>query len=126
MPAIRVQHVGRTGTLSGMPTSPPRIVRAWSARATPAGAQAYLEHFERSVLPALRRLAGHRGVLVLRLPGDEEIGITVLTLWTSMEAVRDFTGPDASIAVVEPEARAALTAFDRHAEHFELVLHAEP
>jgi hypothetical protein len=65
-------------------------------------------------------------VLVLRRPEGEEVEITVLTLWTSLEAVREFAGADPAVAVVEPEARAALTTFDAHAVHFELVLRAEP
>ena len=85
-----------------------------------------MEHFERTVLPALRRLAGHRGALVLRRVDGGEVEIMVLTLWASLEAVHEFTGPDASLAVVEPEARAALTTFDTRAVHFELALHAEP
>jgi hypothetical protein len=36
------------------------------------------------------------------------------------------TGADATLAVIEPEARAALQAFDVGAEHFELALFAEP
>ncbi|HUP34753.1 MAG TPA: hypothetical protein VNC82_04815 [Candidatus Limnocylindria bacterium] len=78
------------------------------------------------MLPALRRLAGHRGAMVLRRAQGEEIEITVLTLWTSLEAVHEFAGPDASRAVVEPDARAALTTFDTRAVHFELALHAAP
>ena len=71
-------------------------------------------------------LAGHRGALVLRRVDGGEVEITVLTLWASLEAVHEFAGPDASVAVVEPEARAALTTFDTRAVHFELALHAEP
>jgi hypothetical protein len=36
-------------------------------------------------------------------------------------AVHAFAGADASRAVVEPEARAVLAAFDTHAEHVEAV-----
>ena len=100
------------------------IVRSWSARATPAGAEAYLAHFEHRVLPALRRRPGHRGALVLRRPLGDQVQVTVLTLWTSMAAVREFAGADEAVAVVEPEARAVLTAFDARAEHFELALDA--
>jgi heme-degrading monooxygenase HmoA len=106
-------------------TSPPAsVLRSWSARATTAGSDAYLDHFERTVLPTLRRLAGHRGVLVLRRARGDEVEVTVLTLWTSMDAVRDFAGAEESAAVVEPAARTALTGWDTHAEHFELLLHA--
>jgi heme-degrading monooxygenase HmoA len=126
MSSIHGQHAGRAGILSAMPTSSIPVARSWSARATPTGALAYLEHFEDVVLPALRRLAGHRGALVLRRPQGEEIEITVLTLWASLDAVHEFAGPDASRAMVEPEARAALTTFDTRAVHFEVALHAEP
>ncbi len=108
-----------------MSTASASVVRSWSARATPAGADAYLTHFQQIVLPALRRLAGHRGALVLRRAGSGEVEVTVLTLWTSLAAIQDFAGSDATLAVVEPEARAVLTAFDRRATHFELALHAE-
>ena len=112
--------------LPGMPTPSAAVVRSWSARATPPGAEAYVSHFRQTVLPALRRLPGHRGAMVLRRARAGEVEITVLTLWTSIAAVREFAGADESVAVVEPEARAVLTAFDARAEHFDLALHAEP
>ncbi len=109
-----------------MPLPPPSIVRSWSARATPTGAEAYLTHFQHAVLPALRRVTGQRGALVLRRPRDHEVEITVLSLWESMAAIQEFAGPDATVAVIEPEARAILQTFDARAEHFELAFYAEP
>ena len=55
-----------------------------------------------------------------------EVEITVLTFWASMAAIHEFAGPDATVAVVEPAARAVLQTFDERAEHFELALFAEP
>jgi heme-degrading monooxygenase HmoA len=109
-----------------MVTPSAAIVRSWSARATPAGADAYLEHFRSTVVPALRRRPGHRGAMVLRRSQDGLIRITVLTLWTSMAAVLEFAGADAQAAVVEPAARDVLADFDARVEHFELAVHAEP
>src|SRR5262249_38930324 len=108
-----------------MPTRSAALVRSWSARATPAGAQAYLTHFRDAVLPSLRPLAGHRGALVLRRPVSTEVEIIVLTVWASLAAVQEFAGPDATVAVIEPEARAVLSAFDERATHYDLALHAE-
>ncbi len=108
-----------------MPRPRATVARFWSARATPAGADAYVTHFRDAVLPALRRLAGHRGALVLRRSGTDGVEITVLTLWASLTAIHEFAGSDATLAVVEPEARTGLTAFDTRATHFELALHAE-
>ena len=126
MRTIHVQHAEDVGMLPGMPTPPPSIVRSWSARATTTGADAYLAHFQHAVLPALRRVTGHRGALVLRRRGDHGVEITVLSLWESMAAIHEFAGADATVAVIEPEARAILQTFDARAEHFELALYAEP
>jgi heme-degrading monooxygenase HmoA len=126
MRTIHVQHASGAGILSVMCAPAVSVVRSWSARATPVGADAYLEHFRSAVLPALRRRSGHRGAMVLRRPQDGLIRITVLTLWTSMAAVEEFAGPDADAAVVEPAARDVLADFDTRVEHFELALHAEP
>jgi heme-degrading monooxygenase HmoA len=132
MRTIHVQHAGGAGILTGM-TAPPgtsasraSVVRSWSARATPAGADAYVEHFRSAVLPDLRRVPGHRGAMVLRRSQDGLIRITVLTLWASMAAVAAFAGADTEAAVVEPAARDVLADFEARVEHFELALHAEP
>ena len=126
MRTIHVQHADGAGILSPMATPPASIVRSWSARATPAGTDAYPDRFRSTVLPALRRRPGHRGAMVLRRSQDGLIGITVLTLWTSMEAVSEFAGADAHAAVVEPAARDVLADFDTRVEHLELALHAKP
>jgi heme-degrading monooxygenase HmoA len=98
------------------------IVRAWSARATGRGARAYVAHARRRVLPALRRIRGHRGALVLRRRRGREVEIVVLTFWDSFAAIRGFAGRDVTRAVVESEARAVLRRSDRRARHFELVV----
>ena len=132
MRRIHVQHGGRPGILTAMPRSPESplrsasIVRAWSARATPAGADAYVTHFRTTVLPALRATGGHRGAMVLRRTHGDLIRITVLTLWDSMASVEGFAGSDREAAVVEPAARAALADFDTRVEHFELAVFSEP
>jgi heme-degrading monooxygenase HmoA len=98
------------------------IVRFWSARASPAGGRAYVDHFRRRVLPALRRTPGHRGALLLRRRRGGEVEFTALTLWRSLAAVRAFAGRDVGRAVVEPTARAILHRFDKRVVHFDVVL----
>ena len=43
-----------------------------------------------------------------------------LTLWESRQSIEAFTGPDISKSVVEPEARAVLSAFDDFATHYDV------
>jgi heme-degrading monooxygenase HmoA len=59
-------------------------------------------------------------VLLQREQGTE-VEFLVLTRWESLAAIAAFAGNDVARAVVEPEAMAALTAFDRRAQHYEVV-----
>jgi heme-degrading monooxygenase HmoA len=93
----------------------------WKARSTPEKEGAYIEHATNKVFPALQAIEGHRGAYLLRRTMNGVIELVVLTLWQSMEAVRRFAGANPDQAVVEPEARAVLTAFDETVAHFEVV-----
>jgi heme-degrading monooxygenase HmoA len=93
----------------------------WRAVATPEKSGEYIEHATKKVFPALGAIEGHSGAYLLRRAVDGAVEFVVLTLWESMEAVRRFAGPKPEKAVVEPEARAALTAFDESVTHFEVV-----
>ena len=98
------------------------IVRSWTARATADGARAYVLFFERSLVPQLSKIDGHRGALVLTHPREQEVDVTVLTFWDSEAAVARFAGDAPERAVVEPEARALLLAFDDRVTHHRVML----
>jgi heme-degrading monooxygenase HmoA/uncharacterized protein YciI len=117
-------------TLAGSPNtvgggSSPRdkslILRMWRARSTVDKSGEYVQHATKKVFPTLRAIEGHRGAYLLRRAVDGATEFVVLTLWDSMEAVRKFAGKELERAVVEPEARAALTSFDDFVTHFEIV-----
>jgi heme-degrading monooxygenase HmoA len=97
------------------------VVRSWRGYAAAGKAHAYPEHLLRSVRPKLEQLNGFRGLYLLRRSQGNEVEFRVLTLWESMEAVRSFAGAQPELAVVEPEARAALVRFDSTVDHYEVV-----
>jgi heme-degrading monooxygenase HmoA len=97
------------------------IVRAWRGRAAPENPRAYIEHFQRNVVPQLQSLKGFLGATLLQERRSDEIEFLVLTRWESMAAIRAFAGDDCTRAVVEPQAVAALIGFDQTAQHFEVV-----
>jgi uncharacterized protein len=101
------------------------ILRMWRARATVEKSGDYIEHATKKVFPSLSAIEGHRGAYLLRRAVDGAIELVVLTLWESMDAVRKFAGVKPEKAVVEPEARAVLTAFDESVTHFEVVQRTE-
>jgi hypothetical protein len=44
-----------------------------------------------------------------------------VTLWNSVDSIRAFAGPDPAVAVVDLEAQAVLTTFDRTVHNYEVV-----
>jgi heme-degrading monooxygenase HmoA len=97
------------------------IIREWRGRAAADQAEAYPEHFRRSVLPELRGIKGFLGATLSRRDHDGRIEYLVLTRWQSIEAIRAFAGGAPDKAVVEPGAVAALIDFDDTVRHYEMV-----
>jgi heme-degrading monooxygenase HmoA len=97
------------------------IARTWRGHATPDNAPAYVRHFRDAVRPQLERLPGFSDAYVLRRQSDDDVEIVVMTLWESMDAIRAFAGERPEVAVVEPEARAVLSGYDRAVAHYEVV-----
>lgn len=94
------------------------IARQWRAYATREGARRYRGHFAKDVLPELRSLDGFQTAYVLEKDQAEQVEIRVITLWASLEKIRDFAGDDISTAVVEPAAKAVLTEYWPTVEHY--------
>jgi heme-degrading monooxygenase HmoA len=101
------------------------IARTWRAEAAGANAEAYRSHFATKVAPHLKELTGHRGAWLLKREADKQVEFLALTLWESMEAVRQFAGADPDVAVVEPEARQVLAKFDEFVRHYEVAWSAD-
>jgi heme-degrading monooxygenase HmoA len=98
------------------------IVRAFHATASAEGADAYHEHFTRSVLPSLQRIGGYQGAYLLRRDHDGHVELQVLTLWDSLEAIRRFAGTSPERAVVEPAAQAVLANYDPTVTHHMVIV----
>jgi heme-degrading monooxygenase HmoA len=96
------------------------IARVWTALTTPPQAPAYAEHFHSQVLPALRRVDGFAGAVLLQRPAAGAVELVVLTYWRSLDAIRGFAGDDPEQAVVAAEAAALLTRFDPRVRHYEV------
>jgi mannose-6-phosphate isomerase-like protein (cupin superfamily) len=97
------------------------VARRWTALAEGSGqADAYVEHFDRTVRPHLDSTEGFLGATLERVEADGGIEIVVVTRWESLDAIRAFTGEDIDLAVVEPAARAILSRFDSRVRHIEL------
>ena len=101
------------------------IARLWSAQTASAQAPAYADHLRTRVLPAVRRLDGYAGAVLLQRETGGGVEIVVITWWRSLDAIRAFAGADLEGAVVADEAAALLTRFDRRVRHDEVVAEDE-
>ena len=99
------------------------IARLWHGYTTTANADAYENLLRTEIFPgiAAKRVAGYRGIQLLRrpLPPDEVEFITIME-FDSWEAVRQFAGEDYEHAYVPPKAREVLARFDERSQHYEI------
>jgi hypothetical protein len=96
------------------------IARHWRGWTKPENAGAYEELLTTKVLPGLRSISGYSGGYVLRSDGFEESEFVVINLFSSLEAVEQFAGPDYVVPVFEPEARQLLSRIEPVANHYEV------
>jgi hypothetical protein len=98
------------------------ISRLWHGWTTRANADAYEQLLRSEVLPGILRVKGFRGASLLRRDANDEVEFVTITLFDSLDAVKEFAGEDYEVAVVPPPARKLLSHFDACSAHYETVL----
>jgi heme-degrading monooxygenase HmoA len=98
------------------------IGRVWHGWTTPANADAYEALLKSEIFTGIkdRQIAGFRGVHLFRRNLGKEVEFVTVMWFDSTEAVRAFAGEDYEVAVVPPKARALLSRFDAHSQHYEV------
>jgi heme-degrading monooxygenase HmoA len=72
------------------------------------------------VLPKLQAVEGYLEARVLSQSDGVIVHFIVETLWSSMEAIDRFAGPDREQAVVADEALHLLTSYDHRVRHYQV------
>ncbi len=98
------------------------ISRMWWGWTTLENADAYEEMLRTTVLPGIRQVNGFGGAYVLRRKLEDEVEFAVITLWESMDAIREFAGEDPEVEVVPPEPRKLLARCDPRSKHYDTVI----
>jgi heme-degrading monooxygenase HmoA len=98
------------------------VARIWHGWTTLGNADAYEQLLRGHVLPGIHRLSGYLGAYLLRDDAGDEVEFVTVTLFDSLEAVREFAGDDYEAAVVPPEARKLLSRFDERSRHYETLV----
>jgi hypothetical protein len=100
------------------------IARHWRGWTKTDMADGYERFLKQKVLPELRAIHGYRGGYIFRKDDASETEFVVINLFESLEAVKQFAGPDYTVPVFEPEAKTFLSRIEDFATHYEV--RAEP
>ena len=96
------------------------IARHWRGWTKPEDADGYEGFLKQKVLPGLAAIEGYRGGYVLRKDDAMESEFVVVNLFDSLDAVKQFAGPEYSTPVLEPEAMLFLSRIEPFATHYEV------
>ena len=96
------------------------IARHWRGWTKVPDADSYENLLKNKVLPGLKEIAGYKGGYIFRSNGERETEFVVINFFDSLEAVKQFAGPDYSVPVFEPEARKLLCKIEPIAVHYEV------
>ena len=103
------------------------IFRIWHGWTDPANADAYQRTVQDEVFEiiALKKVAGYRGIDLLRRESGDEVEFVTIMRFDSLDAVKQFAGTDYERSFVPPQARSILKRFDDHAQHYEHIRHID-
>ena len=98
------------------------ICRIWHGWTAPADADAYEALLKSEILTGIqdRRIAGYRGIQLMRRSLGDEVEFVTIMWFDSVDAVRTFAGNDYERAVVPPKARLLLSRFDERSQHYDV------
>jgi heme-degrading monooxygenase HmoA len=98
------------------------ISRIWHGWTTREHADAYEALLRSEIFDGIsqRKIAGYRGIELLRREIGETVEFVTIMWFESLDDVRAFAGPDFETAVVPPKARQLLLRFDERSAHYEV------
>ena len=98
------------------------IGRIWRGRTPESQGEEYFEYLKKTGIEQYGATKGNRGVYVLRRTKEGAAEFLLLTLWESMDAIKEFAGPNPEQAVYYPEDEQYLLELEPRVEHYECLL----
>jgi heme-degrading monooxygenase HmoA len=97
------------------------ISRSWRGLAKAQESDAYIQHLQNDTFPRLALIPGFVSASILRRPMPTGIEFVIVTTWRTMDAIRQFAGDLADMAVVPPAVQEMMVEYDAHVTHHEIV-----
>lgn len=97
------------------------IARLWRGVVAREDGDAYAEYMRGTGVSDYLAANGNRGAYMLRREVHEGVEFVMLSLWTSLEAIRGFAGEDVEEAVFYPEDDQFLIEKDLRVRHYDVL-----
>jgi heme-degrading monooxygenase HmoA len=98
------------------------MARIWHGVTPAEKADEYFEFLKKTGVTDYQSVEGNRGVTILRRIEGDRAHFLLLTLWDSMEAIREFAGSDVDKAKYYPEDERFLLEFEEQVVHYAVLL----
>ena len=102
------------------------ITRNWTGVVKPERADDYLAHLQNDTLKKLSAIKGFVNASILQRVVTDGIEFLVVTYWETMDAIKEFAGEAADIAVVPPNVQEMMVRYDPVVRHYEEILTLVP
>jgi hypothetical protein len=118
--------VERRAQRSRAPLQQSMIARIWHGWTKRDDAETYEEILRNEIFPSIaaRNIKGYRGAELFIHEERDEVEFVTLLRFDSMDAVKEFAGPDEQKPVIYPGVEKLLTRMDR-ARHYRLAIARE-
>lgn len=97
------------------------IARTWYGSTSLSDGDRYHQYLAATGVAECRATEGNRGVYVLRRETGERADFLFISLWDSLDSVREFAGPDPERAVFFPEDEEFLVERENTVGHYEVL-----
>lgn len=97
------------------------ISRHWTGICKNERSGEYLADLKNETIPALQLVNGFISATVFHREVEKGTEFLVTTLWDSPDAIREFAGVNAIVAVIPENVRAMMVQYDEFVRHYEVV-----
>jgi heme-degrading monooxygenase HmoA len=95
------------------------ISRIWHGRTHHTHADAYFAFLQQRAIPDYESIPGNRAVHILRREEGEECHFLTISVWDSLESIKQFAGENIEQAKYYPEDEAFLLEFEPTVVHYQ-------
>jgi heme-degrading monooxygenase HmoA len=97
------------------------IERHWKGVARPSEATRYIHHLRLDTFPSVAKIKGFIRSTILYRPVEKGTEFLIITVWESLDSIRQFAGANVEQAVVPAVVQEMMVEWEERVAHYEVV-----